>query len=105
MRVKRDEVKDVLMVRGSNRETERRRGRSKGTELIEGSRVEGLTKGDLESAFLSSLHLEIMGFMAQLISRQIFMKRDSWPKPYHDRFFFFKMQSPDDVSKQYNVIG
>ena len=81
------------MVRGSNRETERRRGRSKGTELIEGSRVEGLTKGDLESAFLGSLHLEIMGFMAQLISRQIFMKRDSWPKPYHDRFFFFKCKA------------
>ena len=51
MRVKRDEVEDVLLVRGSNRETERRRGRSKGTELIKGSRVEGLTK-DLESALL-----------------------------------------------------
>ena len=39
MRVKGDEVEDVLIVPGSNREMERRRGRAKGPESIEEIRV------------------------------------------------------------------
>ena len=128
MRVKGDEVEDVLIVPGSNRETEQRRGRAKGPESIEERetewrrrRAKGLVsiekirvwryeKGRARVGIFSGLRLSnMMGLMAQTHNTtfaRVFVSQigwASWPKLITRKFL--KTQSPADVSKRYNVIG